>query len=98
LLTVFFDQASVVYHGFTQEGQTGNKKYYLQVLQHLCDAVCHKEPEKWSSMDWQICHDNAPVHSSQLMPHFLAKRKIPQGQQPPYSPSLPPCDIFYFPK
>ncbi|BFZ21096.1 hypothetical protein BsWGS_24135 [Bradybaena similaris] len=29
---------------------------------------------------------------------FLAKHKIPQVRQPPYSPDLAPCDFFLFPK
>lgn len=39
---------------FTSAGQTGNKKYYIQVLWHLQDAVHSKQPEKWSTGNWQI--------------------------------------------
>ena len=32
ILTVFFDQESVVYHEYVPQGRTINKEYYLEVL------------------------------------------------------------------
>jgi hypothetical protein len=43
-------------------------------------------------------HDNAPVHSTALVQAFLAKHRITQVSQPPYSPDLAPCDFWLFPK
>jgi hypothetical protein len=95
LLTVFFPDQDVFVHAeFIPAGQTVNKEYYLQILRRLRDAVRRKRPEKWSSGNWQIHHDNAPSHSVQLVQHFLAKHEIPQVQQPPYSPDLAPRDYF----
>ena len=43
-------------------------------------------------------HDNAPVHSIALVQAILAKYRITQVCQPPYSPDLAPCDFWFFPK
>jgi hypothetical protein len=48
-LTVFFNQGGIVHHEFAPEGHKIKKEYYLQVLWHLLDAICCKEPEKWLS-------------------------------------------------
>ena len=50
------------------------------------------------SGDWRLHHDNAPAHSSNLVQQFLAKHKIEQLRQPPYSPEIAPCDFWMFPK
>jgi len=46
---------------------------------------------------WQLHHDNAPAHSSQLIQTFLAKHNIPVVRQAPYSPSMAACDFWLFP-
>ena len=43
-------------------------------------------------------HDNVSVHSTALVQDFLAKHRITQVCQPPYSPDLAPCDFWLFPK
>ena len=40
---------------------------------------------------WQLHHDNAPAHSSQLIQTFLAKHNIPVVRQNPYSPDRFPA-------
>ena len=74
------------------------KEYYVEVLKRLRDAVRRKRPRFWSSGDWLLHHDNAPAHSSNFVQQFLAKRKIVQLRQPPYSPDIAPCDYWMFPK
>ena len=39
-----------------------------------------------------------PAHTSLLVRDFLAKNNTLMMPQPPYSPDLPPCDFFLFPK
>lgn len=97
LLTVFFDSDGVVHHEYAPPGQTVNTDYYLRVLRNLRDAVRRKRPEKWSTGNWELHHDNAPAHSAQRVQEFLTKHGIPQVRQPPYSPDLAPCDFFLFP-
>ena len=71
---------------------------YVEVLKRLRDDVRRKRPRFWSSGDWLLHHDNAPAHSSNLVLQFLAKHKIVQLRQPSYSPNMPPCDFWMFPK
>ena len=85
-------------HEFFPEGQKLKNKYYLQILRRLLDTINSKRPEKWSSRDWQIHHDNAPAHSSQLVQNFVAKHEIPHVQQPPYSANIAQCDFSSFPE
>ncbi|KAG7154705.1 Mariner Mos1 transposase-like 3 [Homarus americanus] len=74
------------------------KEYYIEVLHQLRDAVRRKRPQLWASGDWQLHHDNAPAHSSRLVQGFLAKHRITQVSQPPYSPDLVPCNFWLFSK
>ena len=39
-----------------------------------------------------------PAHSLNLVQQFLAKHKIVQLRQPPYSSDIAPCDFWMFPK
>jgi len=78
MLTVFFfDPRGVVHHEYAPQGQNINKQYYLEVLCCLRDAVRHKRLDLWAAGTWQLHHDNAPAHSSQLIQTFLAKHNIP---------------------
>ena len=42
--------------------------------------------------------DNAPVHNSILVTHYLTKMGIKTVPHPPSSPDVAPCDIWLFPK
>ena len=98
MLIISFDCEGVAHYEFAPRGQTINKQYYVDVLKRLRDAVRRKRPRFWSSGDWLLHHDNAPAHSSNLVQQFLAKHKIVQLRQPPYSPDIAPCDVWMFPK
>ena len=97
LLIVFFDWQGVVYHEFTPNGQTINKKYYLNVLRRLREAIRRKRPILWSSNSWMLHHDNVPTHRSSLVSDLLEKYGTVTVLQPPYSPDLAPGDYFMFP-
>jgi len=77
MLTAFFDSLGVVHHEYAPHDQNIKKEYYLEVLRHLCDAVWRKRPDLWAAGTWQLHHDDAPAHSSQLIQTFLAKHNIP---------------------
>ena len=70
----------------------------VEVQKRLRDAVRRKRPCFWSSSDWLLHHDNAPAHSSNLVQQFLAKHKVVQLRQPPYSSDIAPYDFWMFPK
>ena len=93
MLIIFFDCEGVLHYEFAPRVQTINKEYYVEVLKRLRDAVRRKRPRFWSSSDWLLHHDNAPAHSSNLVQQFLAKHKIVQLHQPPYSPDIAACDF-----
>ena len=57
-----------------------------------------RRPRLWATGDWQLHHDNAPVHASRLVQRFLVKHQITQVTQPPYSPDLVSCNFWLFPK
>ena len=95
---IFVDCEDVAHYEFALRGQTIKKEYYVEILKRLRDAVRRKRPHFWSSGDWFLHHDNAPAHSSNLVQQFLAKHKIVQLCQPPYSPDIAPCDFWMFPK
>ena len=87
-----------MHYEFAPRAQTINKVYYVEVLKRLRDAVRRKRPRFWSIGNWVLHHDNAPAHSSNLEQQFLAKHKIVQLRQPPYSPDIAPCDFWMFSK
>jgi len=87
MLTVFFGSRVVVHHAYAPQGQNINKEYYLEVLRRLRNAVRCKRPDLWAAGTWQLHHDNAPAHSSQLIQTFLAKHNIHVVRQTPYSPT-----------
>ncbi|UYV66451.1 hypothetical protein LAZ67_4001721 [Cordylochernes scorpioides] len=92
------DEAGVVHHEFLPQGRTVNKEYYLQVMRNFREAIRQKRPDLWKNKNWLLHHDNAPAHTSLLVRDFLAKNNTLMMPQPPYSPDLPPCDFFLFPK
>ena len=91
MVTCFFDSHA-------PKDKTINKKYYLEVLRHLCDAVQRKQPDMWTGKNWQLHRDNTFTHSTHVIKGFLAKNNMLLVQQPPYSPNLAPCDFWLFSK
>ena len=57
-----------------------------------------RRPALFKSGQWHFHQDNAPVHNSILVTHYLTKMGINTVPQPSYSPDLAPCDIRLFPK
>ena len=95
--SIFFDSCGVVHHEYVPQGQNINKEYYLEVLRRLRDAMRRKRPDLWAAGTWQLHHDNAPAHSSQLIQTFLVKHNIPVVRQASYSPDMAPCYYWLFP-
>jgi len=93
-LIVFFDIQGVVYYEFFRENQKANGKYYVKVLNRLCEEVQRKRPEK---RNWILHHDNAPWHTASIVREFIDKKGIIVANHPPRSPDLAPCDFFFIP-
>ena len=97
MLTVYFGSRGVGHHEYAPQGQNINKEYYLEVLRRVRNAVRRKGPDLWAAGTWQLHHDNAPAHSSQLIQTFLVKHNIYVVRQVSYSPDMAPCDFWLFP-
>ena len=96
--TCFFDSCDIVHLEYAPEDQAINKKYYLQVLRRLREAMRRKRPDMWTAKNFQLNHDNDPAHSAHVIHAFLAKNSMSLVRQAPYSPDLAPCDFWLFPK
>ena len=68
LLTIFFDCNGVVHHKFLPQGHTVNKEYYLEVMHRLCKVINLKSTELRKNQSWILHHDNAPAHTTMLVP------------------------------
>jgi hypothetical protein len=97
-MIVFFNIRSVIMIEWVPEGQTVNRKYYLEVLTKLRERVRKK---RWDLCKKKSCilHQNhALAHNALAVKQFLADKCIPVLQGPLYSPVLAPCDFSLFPK
>ncbi len=103
LLTVFFDQTSMLVMDFRR--RTINKDLYCAILMKLRAAVRKRRPHLWDFTDettlerhmW-LLHDNARPHTAHQTVTTLAESRIRIMTHPPYSPDLAPSDFFLFPK
>ncbi|UYV65096.1 hypothetical protein LAZ67_3003126 [Cordylochernes scorpioides] len=59
LLVTFFDIKGIVYYEYLEEGQTINKKSYLNIMRRVRESIRLKRSEMWSSKN-----DNAPPHTA----------------------------------
>lgn len=98
MMIVFFDIRGIIHIDWVPEGLTVNQAYYLDVLKLLQEQVRRKRQELWKNDTWILHQDNTPTHNALSIKQFLAKKKIPLLEYPPYSPDLAPCDFFLFPK
>ena len=56
-------------------------------------TMLKKMPALFKSGQWHFLQDNAPVHNSILVRHYLTKIGIKSVRYPPYSSDLAPCDF-----
>ena len=67
-------------------------------LELLCWGFKGVQEGIFTSSQWHLHRDNAPVHNSILVTDYLTKMGIKTVPQPPYSPDLAPCDFWLLPK
>ena len=94
----FFNSTGMICMHWVPTGQTVNKEYYVEVLREFRKRFRRKRPALFKSGQWHFHQDNAPVHNSILVTHYLTKMDIKTVPQPFYSPDLAPCDFYLFPK
>ena len=93
----FIDSTGMIYMHWVPTGQTVNKEYYVEVLMEFRKRFHQKRPALFKSGQWHSHQDNAPVHNSILVTHYLTKMGIKTLPHHPYSPDLAPCDFWLFP-
>ena len=94
----FFDSTGIIYMHWVPTGQTVNKEYFVEVLREFKKRFRRKRPALFKSGQLHFHLDNAPVHNSILVIHYLSKMGIKTVPNPLYSPDLAPCDFWLFPK
>jgi len=62
------------------------------------EALRRRRPDLWASGQWTLLNDNARPHTALSVSRFLTKHNVTVLPHPPYSPHLPPCDFFLFPR
>lgn len=98
LMMAFFDYNGLIYCEFLLPNDIKNKRYYLEVLTNLREAIRRKRPELRTESAWILHHDSARTHIALCIERFFAEHKIVVMPQPTHSPDLAPCDFFLFPK
>ena len=93
----FFDSTGMIYMHWVPTAQTVNKEYDV-VLREFRKRLRRKRPALFKSGQWYFHQDNAPVHNSLLVTHYLTKMGIKTVPQPPYSPDLAPCYFYLLSK
>ena len=94
----FFDSTGMIYIHWVPTGQTVNKEYYVEVLRKFRKRLRWKRPPLFTSGQWHIHQDNAPVHNSILVTDYLTKMGIKTVPHSPYRPDVGPYDFWLFPK
>ena len=94
LMIPFFNSPGMIYMHWVLTGQTVNKEYYVEVLKEFRKRFRRKRLALFKSDQWHFHEDNAPVHNSILVTHYLTKMGIKTVLHPPYSSDLAPCDFF----
>jgi hypothetical protein len=93
MIVVFFNIRGVIIIQWEPEGQTVNRKFYLEVLTKLQEQVGKKKPEMWKKKSWILHQDNVPAHNTLTVKQFLADKCVPVLQHFLYSLDLAPCDF-----
>ncbi len=96
MVLAFVDSQGMVYTNYFPRGSTVNATYIIRALGTFLKNL-KKRPETPKG-EWFFHWDNAPVHTTNVVKEFLAKKTSNCSPTPPYSPDLAPADYFLFPK
>jgi hypothetical protein len=67
-----------------------------EVLFRLVQRMGRVRPQFQERGSWFLLHENARPHTAPSVKQFLAKQRIPELIDPPYSPNLSQQDFFLF--
>ena len=97
MATGFWYSERVVLVDFLEGKKTVTGTYYIEVLRKLKAKLAEKCPGKLHCGIF-FHHNNASVHSSQIVRDVLREFWYKLLPHLPYSPDLAPSDFFLFPK
>jgi hypothetical protein len=75
MVLAFFDNKGVIYMNYVPRGTTVNGNYIIKALKSVLKALRLKRPDLEPG-EWMFHWDNAPVHTSEKVQRFLAKKQI----------------------
>ncbi len=96
MTVIFFYRYGLVYRWFIPRGQGIDRHVYLDILDHLHDAVRRRRPQVWRAGRWGVLHNGAPTHRANDMQNWFHQHRILQIPHPPYSLDLNPPDFWLF--
>ena len=96
LVSIFWDQDSILLVDYLPKGQTINADYYSSLLVQLKDILKEKRRRKVTK-GVLFLHDNAPAHRALATQKKLAYLGFQCLDHPPYSPDVAPSDYHLFP-
>ena len=98
LNAIFFDSKGPVLQSPVPKGSSVTGKFYSEsVLTQLVDFYQKRRP-RTSVRGIKLPHDNAPAHKSATVQEYLKESGLDDLDHRPYSPDLPPCDFWLFPR
>ena len=98
LYVIFFDNKGPVMQIPVPKGRTVTAKFYKNVVLRKLKKYYKTRRPKTGLKHLRLLHDNAPAHKAHLVTEFLESEKVTVLPHPPFSPDLPTCDYFLFPK
>jgi hypothetical protein len=75
MVLAFFDNKGVIYTNYVPRGATVNRDYIIKALKSFLKTFRLKRPDL-EPREWMFHWDNAPVHTAEKVPRFLAKNQI----------------------
>ena len=98
LYVIFFDSKGPVLQIPVLKGSSVTGKFYREsVLTQLVDFYQKCRP-RTGVRGIKLLHDNALAHKSATVQEYLKESGLNVLDHPPYSPHLPPCDFWLFPR
>ena len=99
LYAMFFDSKGPVLQIPVLKGSSVTGKFYREsVLTQLVDFYQKRRPRTGVRGIKLLHHDNTPAHKSTTVQEYRKESGLDVLNHPPYSPDLPPCDFWLFPR
>ena len=98
MYAIFFDSKGPVLHIPVPKGSSVTGKFYRESVLTQLVYFHRKRRPRTGVRGIKLLHDNAPAHKSATVQEYLKESGLDVLDHPPYSPDLPPCDFWLFPR